>query len=175
MVKLTTYFLRIKRFNLFVSLRECNSHTLFHISHFAMPYYWREFLLQEVSIYLTCNFLCCYCHHGYCKYLHMGPVPIRNFWCLEQLVAVTAIFEKFLPFRAFLEQNVALNHISNTKKSTISWKIIFYTDFLNVYNLTSRLLTGPLRPYLLMGDLYGSANDPRTANDPDQKIRNNMD
>ena len=93
----------------------------------------------------------------------MGLSQLGTFGVWSKLLRLQQFSRSFCRSEHFC---VALNHISNTKKSTISWKIIFYTDFLNVYNLTSRLLTGLLRPYLLMGDLYGSANDPRTANDP---------
>ena len=46
----------------------------------------------------------------------------------EQLLAFGATFcgfsnlEQVLPFRAIFEQNIGLEHISSTKKSTISWK-----------------------------------------------------
>ena len=46
----------------------------------------------------------------------------------EQLLVFGATFcgfsnlEQVLPFRAIFEQNIGLEHISSTKKSTISWK-----------------------------------------------------
>ena len=49
---------------------------------------------------------------------------------LEQLLAFGATFcgfsnlEQVLPFRAIFEQNIGLEHISSTKKSTISWKTL---------------------------------------------------
>ena len=54
----------------------------------------------------------------------------------EQLLAFGATFcgfsnlEKVLPFRAIFEQNIGLEHISSTKKSTISWKTSIQKGFL---------------------------------------------
>ena len=48
----------------------------------------------------------------------------------EQLLAFGATFcgfsnlEQVLPFRAIFEQNIGLEYISSTKKSTISWKTL---------------------------------------------------
>jgi len=48
----------------------------------------------------------------------------------EQLLAFGATFcgftnlEQVLPVRAIFEQNIGLEHISSTKKSTISWKTV---------------------------------------------------
>ena len=55
---------------------------------------------------------------------------------LEQLLAFGATFcgfsnlEQVLPFRAIFEQNIGLEHISSTKKSTISWKTSIHANFL---------------------------------------------
>ena len=54
----------------------------------------------------------------------------------EQLLAFGATFcgfsnlEQVLPFRAIFEQNIGLEHISSTKKSTISWKTSIHANFL---------------------------------------------
>ena len=54
----------------------------------------------------------------------------------EQLLAFGATFcgfrnlEQVLPFRAIFEQNIGLEHISSTKKSTISWKKNNSCEFL---------------------------------------------
>ena len=54
----------------------------------------------------------------------------------EQLLAYGATFcgfsnlEQVLPFRAIFEQNIGLEHISSTKKSTISWKTSIQKGFL---------------------------------------------
>jgi len=38
-----------------------------------------------------------------------------------------------LPFRAIFEQNIGLEHISSTKKSTISWKTSIHANFLHLF------------------------------------------
>ena len=43
--------------------------------------------------------------------------------------------EQVLPFRAIFEQNIGLEHISSTKKSTISWKTSIHANFLNGFRL----------------------------------------
>ena len=59
----------------------------------------------------------------------------------EQLLAFGATFcgfsnlEQVLPFRAIFEQNIGLEHISSTKKSTISWKTSIHANFLNGFRL----------------------------------------
>ena len=58
----------------------------------------------------------------------------------EQLLAFGATFcgfsnlEQVLPFRAIFEQNIGLEHISSTKKSTISWKTSIHANFLKAYH-----------------------------------------
>ena len=57
----------------------------------------------------------------------------------EQLLASGATFcgssnlEQILPFWATFEQNIRLEHISSTKKSTISSKTSIHANLLNVY------------------------------------------
>ena len=65
----------------------------------------------------------------------------------EQLLAFGATFcgfsnlEQVLPFRAIFEQNIGLEHISSTKKSTISWKISIHANFLKTYHVINLLNT----------------------------------
>ena len=65
----------------------------------------------------------------------------------EQLLAFGAIFcgfsslEQVLPFRAIFEQNIGLEHISSTKKSTISWKTSIHANFLKAYHVINLLNT----------------------------------
>ena len=40
-----------------------------------------------------------------------------------------------MPFRAIFEQNIGLEHISSTKKSTISWKTSIHFEFLEGYHV----------------------------------------
>ena len=59
----------------------------------------------------------------------------------EQRLAFGATFcgfsnlEQVLPFRAIFEQNIGLEHISSTKKSTISWKTSIHANFLKAYHV----------------------------------------
>ena len=56
----------------------------------------------------------------------------------EQLLAFGATFcgfsnlEQVLPFRAIFEQNIGLEHISSTKKSTISWKTSIHANSMHL-------------------------------------------
>ena len=65
----------------------------------------------------------------------------------EQLLAFGATFcgfsnlEQVLPFRAIFEQNIGLEHISSTKKSTISWKTSIHANFLKAYHVINLLNT----------------------------------
>ena len=65
----------------------------------------------------------------------------------EQLLAFGATFcgfsnlEQALPYRAIFEQNIGLEHISSTKKSTISWKTSIHTNFLKAYHVINLLNT----------------------------------
>ena len=65
----------------------------------------------------------------------------------EQLLAFGATFcsfsnlEQVLPFRAIFEQNIGLEHISSTKKSTISWKTSIHANFLMAYHVINLLNT----------------------------------
>ena len=65
----------------------------------------------------------------------------------EQLLAFGATFcgfsnlEQVLPFRAIFEQNIGLEHISRTKKSTISWKTSIHANFLKAYHVINLLNT----------------------------------
>ena len=65
----------------------------------------------------------------------------------EQLLAFGATFCGFsnlgqvLPFRAIFEQNIGLEHISSTKKSTISWKTSIHANFLKAYHVINLLNT----------------------------------
>ena len=65
----------------------------------------------------------------------------------EQLLAFGATFcgfsslEQVLPFRAIFEQNIGLEHISSTKKSTISWKTSIHAHFLKAYHVINLLNT----------------------------------
>ena len=69
---------------------------------------------------------------------------------LEQLLAFGATFcgfsnlEQVLPFRAIFEQNIGLEHISSTNKSTISWKTSIHANFLKAYQCI--WLTARVRP-----------------------------
>ena len=49
--------------------------------------------------------------------------------------------EQVLPFRAIFEQNIGLEHISSTKKSTISWKTSIHANFLKAYHVINLLNT----------------------------------
>ena len=73
-----------------------------------------------------------------------GPVVGLSRLCsatFEQLLAFGATFcgfsnlEQVLPFRAIFEQNIGLEHISSTKKSTISWKTSIHANFLKAYHV----------------------------------------
>ena len=63
----------------------------------------------------------------------------------EQRLAFGATFcgfsnlEQVLPFRAIFEQNIGLEHISSTKKSTISWKTSIHANFLKAYHVINLL------------------------------------
>ena len=65
----------------------------------------------------------------------------------EQLLAFGATFcgfsnlEQVLSFRAIFEQNIGLEHISSTKKSTISWKASIHANFLKAYHVINLLNT----------------------------------
>ena len=65
----------------------------------------------------------------------------------EQLLAFGATFcgfsnlEQVLPLRAIFEQNIGLEHISSTKKSTISWKTSIHANFLKAYHVINLLNT----------------------------------
>ena len=65
----------------------------------------------------------------------------------EQLLAFGATFcgfsnlEQVLPFRSIFEQNIGLEHISSTKKSTISWKTSIHANFLKAYHVINLLNT----------------------------------
>ena len=65
----------------------------------------------------------------------------------EQLLAFGATFcgfsnrEQVLPFRAIFEQNIGLEHISSTKKSTISRKTSIHANFLKAYHVINLLNT----------------------------------
>ena len=65
----------------------------------------------------------------------------------EQLLTFGATFcgfsnlEQVLPFRAIFEQNIGLEHISSTKKSTISWKTSIHANFLKAYHVINFLNT----------------------------------
>ena len=65
----------------------------------------------------------------------------------EQLLAFGATFcgfsnlEQVLPFRAMFEQIIGLEHISSTKKSTISWKTSIHANFLKAYHVINLLNT----------------------------------
>ena len=65
----------------------------------------------------------------------------------EELLAFGATFcgfsnlEQVLPFRAIFEQNIGLEHISSTKKSTISWKTSIHANFLKAYHVIKLLNT----------------------------------
>ena len=65
----------------------------------------------------------------------------------EQLLAFGATFcsfsnlEQVLPFRAIFEQNIGLDHISSTKKSTISWKTSIHANLLKAYHVINLLNT----------------------------------
>ena len=65
----------------------------------------------------------------------------------EQLLAFGGTFcgfsnlEQVLPFRAIFEQNIGLEHISSTKKSTISWKTSIHANFLKAYHVINLLNT----------------------------------
>ena len=62
----------------------------------------------------------------------------------EQLLASGATFcgssnlGQILPFWATFEQNIRLEHISSTKKSTISSKTSIHANFLNVYQFVKK-------------------------------------
>ena len=62
----------------------------------------------------------------------------------EQLLAPGATFcgssnlGQILPFWATFEQNIRLEHISSTKKSTISSKTSIHANFLNVYQFVKK-------------------------------------
>ena len=74
------------------------------------------------------------------------PIPIGSA-TFEQLLAFGATFcgfsnlEQVLPFRAIFEQNIGLEHISSTKKSTISWKTSIHANFLKAYHVINLLNT----------------------------------
>ena len=57
------------------------------------------------------------------------PIVLGNFWRLEQLFAVLATSSKFPLSEQFFEQNIGLEHISSTKKPTISWKTSTRANF----------------------------------------------
>jgi len=65
----------------------------------------------------------------------------------EQLLAFGVTFcgfsnlEQVLPLRAIFEQNIGLEHISSTKKSTISWKTSILANFLKAYHVINLLNT----------------------------------
>ena len=65
----------------------------------------------------------------------------------EQLLAFGATFcgfsdlEQVLPFRAVFEQNSGLEHISSTKKSTISWKTSIHANLLKAFHVINVLNT----------------------------------
>ena len=87
----------------------------------------------------------------------------------EQLLAFGATFcgfsnlEQVLPFRAIFEQNIGLEHISSTKKSTISWKTSIHANFLKAYHVTYHLTTfrGPNWPIVSL--LFMNGNGWREA------------
>ena len=65
----------------------------------------------------------------------------------EQLLAFGATFcgfsnlEQVFPFGAIFEQNIGLEHISSTKKSTIPWKTSIHANFLKAYHVINLLNT----------------------------------
>ena len=64
----------------------------------------------------------------------------------EQRLAFGATFcgfsnlEQVLPFRAIFEQNIGLEHISSTKKSTISRKTSIHANFLKAYHVINLII-----------------------------------
>ena len=88
------------------------------------------------------------------KYISISPVDQSQLslsrLCsatFEQLLASGATFcgfsnlEQVLPFRAIFEQNIGLEHISSTQKSTISWKTSIHANFLKAYHVINLLNT----------------------------------
>ena len=79
-----------------------------------------------------------------CKQVGLSRLCSATF---EQLLAFGATFcgfsnlEQVLPFRAIFEQNIGLEHISSTKKSTISWKTSIHANFLKAYHVINLLNT----------------------------------
>ena len=83
------------------------------------------------------------------KILEQRPLGLSRLCSatFEQLLAFGATFcgfsnlEQVLPFRAIFEQNIGLEHISSTKKSTISWKTSIHANFLKAYHVINLLNT----------------------------------
>ena len=81
-----------------------------------------------------------------CKPLYLGLSRLCSA-TFEQLLAFGATFcgfsnlEQVLPFRAIFEQNIGLEHLSSTKKSTISWKTSIHANFLKAYHVINLLNT----------------------------------
>ena len=72
--------------------------------------------------------------------VHPRPIPIvlGNFWAT---FCGFSNLEQVLPFRAIFEKNIGLEHISSTKKSTISWKTSIHANFLKAYHVINLLNT----------------------------------
>ena len=66
------------------------------------------------------------------------PIVLGNFWAT---FCGFSNLEQVLPFKAIFEQNIGLEHISSTKKSTISWKTSIHANFLKAYHVINLLNT----------------------------------